>query len=255
MSSVQYHINSERVITKKFIFAPITKDDSASKSKIKNDILRAKGLRIIKVYISTTDTSRFPGRPHGGGSRRSPRATGNWRQGHVQSDCPKWLELKEREAEVADLLEKYNALAAKHGAEILRRNDAPAAAATDPAPAPARPLFVAVSMPVPASDPAAPAAHASDKAVQSDCPKFLQLQEREAEVAVGLQQVHPGSGPGIRGRGPPRMFSWIMINKSYNTLAIEVGHPTLRRADPPAPIGPSFIFESTGGGTLEGGGT
>ncbi|EKJ71625.1 hypothetical protein FPSE_08264 [Fusarium pseudograminearum CS3096] len=97
-------------------------------------------------------------------------------------------------------------------AELIRRNDAPAAAATGPAPA--RPRFVAVPMPVPASDPAAPAAHASDKAVQSDCPKFLQLQEREAEVAVGLQQVHPGSGPGIRGRGSPRMFSRIVKSLS-----------------------------------------
>ncbi|KAF0637486.1 hypothetical protein FPSE5266_08264 [Fusarium pseudograminearum] len=56
--------------------------------------------------------------------------------------------------------------------------------------------------------------NASDKAVQSDCPKFLQLQEREAEVAVGLQQVHPGSGPGIRGRGSPRMFSRIVKSLS-----------------------------------------
>ncbi|CAG1974858.1 unnamed protein product [Fusarium graminearum] len=33
-----------------------------------------------------------------------------------------------RAREVQELLAKYNALAAKHGAEILRRNDAPAAA-------------------------------------------------------------------------------------------------------------------------------
>ncbi|WXC59314.1 hypothetical protein SNK03_005189, partial [Fusarium graminearum] len=70
------------------------------------------------------------------------------RQGHVQNDCPKWVELQEYKAEVEELLSKYNALAVKHGVDPIRRNDpAPAPAATVPAPAPA---------PTPAADPARP---------------------------------------------------------------------------------------------------
>ncbi|UZP37853.1 hypothetical protein NXS19_005669 [Fusarium pseudograminearum] len=122
--------------------------------------------------------------------------------GHVQSDCPKWLELKEREEEVTNLLEKYNALAAKHRSCGSGR--------------PVRFVSISKHRIITCHQLISNqlATSASDKAVQSDCPKFLQLQEREAEVAVGLQQVHPGSGPGIRGRGSPRMFSRIVKSLS-----------------------------------------
>ncbi|KAM0493759.1 hypothetical protein ACHAP8_008981 [Fusarium lateritium] len=40
-------------LVKKFTFAPITKDDSASKSKVEEDALRAKDLGVIKIVIVT----------------------------------------------------------------------------------------------------------------------------------------------------------------------------------------------------------
>ncbi|EKJ78370.1 hypothetical protein NXS19_001207 [Fusarium pseudograminearum] len=43
---------------KKFMFTSITKSDSASRSKIEEDALRAKGLGIIKVVVYTAKTSK-----------------------------------------------------------------------------------------------------------------------------------------------------------------------------------------------------
>ncbi|KAF5228509.1 hypothetical protein FAUST_11029 [Fusarium austroamericanum] len=113
---------------------------------------------------------------------RSPRP----RFGHVQNDCPKWLELQEREAEVQELLAKYNALAAKHGAEILHRNDAHAAAA--------RPRFVAVSEPQvhPGQD---------QEAVVAD------LLAKDNELAARRQPQDSSTAP-----APARLSRFVMLS-------------------------------------------
>ncbi|KPA46626.1 hypothetical protein FLAG1_00489 [Fusarium langsethiae] len=53
ISDMRYPVDTKMAKVKKFVFAPITKNDSTSKSKIKEDALRAKGLGTIKIVVTT----------------------------------------------------------------------------------------------------------------------------------------------------------------------------------------------------------
>ncbi|RGP71449.1 hypothetical protein FSPOR_3296 [Fusarium sporotrichioides] len=63
ISDMRYPIDTKMAKVKKFVFAPITKNDSTSKSKIKEDALRAKGLGTIKIVVTTArDSKKKPGK-------------------------------------------------------------------------------------------------------------------------------------------------------------------------------------------------
>ncbi|KAM0305150.1 hypothetical protein ACHAPM_001524 [Fusarium culmorum] len=57
-STTRCHIDKGRAEIKKFMFTSITKSDSASRSKIEEDALRAKGLGTIKLAVFTAKKSK-----------------------------------------------------------------------------------------------------------------------------------------------------------------------------------------------------